>query len=139
MPKARRKSRVYWRSKRAWADFRDYADVGGRQEPLISKGERLATTDRATAEELATERLLECKTLRANRRLTGQDRSATLAEFASEHLVQKAELDDVADKTFEAMRRRPPIRATRRARRGARPARSIRRRGTRAGNRPTAR
>ena len=37
------------------------------------------------------------------------------------------------------MRRRPPTRATRRVRRGARPARSTRRRGTGAGKRPTAR
>ena len=104
MPK-RRQSRVYWRGKRAWGDFRDYADVGGRQEPLVSPGERLATTERTVAEQLAAERLIQLKALRANRHLTGLQRAASLAEFADEHLVQKAELDDVTDKTLEANER----------------------------------
>lgn len=104
MPK-RRQSRVYWRGKRAWGDFRDYADVEGRQEPLVSTGERLATTERTVAEQLAAERLLQLKALRANRHLTGLRRAASLAEFADEHLVQKAELDDVTDKTLEANER----------------------------------
>jgi hypothetical protein len=48
MPK-KPKSRLYQRAGRYWADFRDFADQGGKREPLKPKGERLATTDRDIA------------------------------------------------------------------------------------------
>ena len=40
-----RKGRRYLRGRRWWGDFRDYTDVGGRLEPLVPKGQKLATTD----------------------------------------------------------------------------------------------
>jgi hypothetical protein len=57
MSPRRRKSRIYWRSGRAWADFRDYADAGGRLEPLVAPGARMATKDADVAAHLVTERL----------------------------------------------------------------------------------
>lgn len=45
----RRNGRIYWRDqggeRRAYADFRDYADVGGGREALTPKREKRATTD----------------------------------------------------------------------------------------------
>jgi hypothetical protein len=56
MTSKRRQGRVYWRdragTRRAYADFRDYADVGGKLEPLIAPGERFATTDSDVAAKL---------------------------------------------------------------------------------------
>jgi hypothetical protein len=44
----KRTSRVYWRdqggARRAYGDFRDYRDVGGKLEPLVAQGEKRATT-----------------------------------------------------------------------------------------------
>ena len=45
MPRKRR-SRIYWRSGRAWGDFRDYADVGGGLEGLTAPGEAKMWQDR---------------------------------------------------------------------------------------------
>jgi hypothetical protein len=45
--------------RRAWFDARDYADVGGKLEPLIAAGERFATRDPDIATKLAAERLAE--------------------------------------------------------------------------------
>ncbi len=89
MPRPR-KSRVCWRTRRAAADFHDYAD-GGRRDPLIAAGERLTTTDRAVAEELPAHRLLELKTLRRTTISRASYRADTLADFATEHLEQRAE------------------------------------------------
>jgi len=93
----RKRSRVFWReqggAQRAYADFRDYADVGGRREALIVPGETLATTDLGIAEVLAAKRLAELNQLRARRQgraVHGLPRETTLAEFAREHLIAKA-------------------------------------------------
>ncbi len=61
MPKAR--SRIYWRERggerRAYGDFRDYAEVGGGREALIPPGAPTATTDPVIAEVLVGHRLTE--------------------------------------------------------------------------------
>lgn len=44
MPR-KRKSRIYWRNGRAWADLRDHNDVGGKREALKPERENRATTD----------------------------------------------------------------------------------------------
>ena len=63
MSPRKRRSRVTWRqqggSRRAWADFRDFADVGGKREPLVPAGERFATSDPDIALRLALRRLEE--------------------------------------------------------------------------------
>ena len=87
--------RIYWRerggTRRAYADLRDYADVGGGRETLIARGEKLATTDATTAQVLLARRLEELDGVRRGRALHGETPGATLADFASVHLVAKAE------------------------------------------------
>lgn len=75
MTPRKRKSRVYWRAqggaRRAWFDGRDYADVGGKREPLIAAGERSATTDPDVATQLAAERLAALEAARQLRPIGG--------------------------------------------------------------------
>lgn len=91
----RRKSRIYTRTRggqtRYYADFRDYADVGGGREALIARGESFATTDPDVANRLAQERLQELEAKRRKRGLLGVEKETTLSVFAAEHLVKKAE------------------------------------------------
>ena len=93
--------RLYWRKRgkvpRAYGDFRDFSDVGGGREALIPSGKATATSDPEIAEQLITERLSELHKLRRNKALLGVDRQATLSEFASYHLVQKAKAGRVTE------------------------------------------
>ena len=95
MTPRKRTSRIYWRTRggarRAYADFRDYRDVGGSQEALITPGEVLATTDPDVAQVLVTTRLKALEDLRRGVALFGRRPGATLAPFAAEHLVKKAQ------------------------------------------------
>jgi len=96
MPR-KRESRTYWRERggerRAWADFRDFADVGGRREALVPPDGTMATTDPDVAAELLARRLRELEELRTrqdrNRTLLGIEREAMLGPFAERHLVEK--------------------------------------------------
>src|SRR5688572_7549371 len=88
------RTRLYWRKQgaasRAYADFRDYADVGGRREALRPAGAPLATDDEPTAQALLTARLEELKRLRRGRALIGEaPKGATLADLARQHLILK--------------------------------------------------
>jgi len=89
------RTRIYWRerggAKRAYADLRDYADVGGGREALIARGEKLATTDATTAHVLLARRLEELDAARRGRALHGEIPRAALADFARAHLVAKAQ------------------------------------------------
>lgn len=93
----RPKKRIYWRNRggeeRAYGDFRDFRDVGGRQEALIPPGYSKATTDPDIARKLATDRVAELEEARRRKGLTGLSRSSTLAEYALYHLRQKAQTD----------------------------------------------
>jgi integrase len=96
MPNRKRKrDRVYWRNRsgisRAWADFRDYRDVGGRQEPLVAPGEGMATTDPDVAQMLVAARIRELDAARRGRGLHGCVQDTPLAAYAAEHLVKKAQ------------------------------------------------
>lgn len=101
MPRRRRKGRIYWRERgsdrRAYADFRDYADVGGKREPLVPRGARIATSDSAVAEALVADRLKELQERRRNKNILGVERQSTLKEFAAHHLLQKARSGNVTD------------------------------------------
>jgi integrase len=90
MTPRKRRSRIYWRSGRAWIDARDYHDVGGSREPLVAPGERSATTDEATAQLLAARRVEQLEALRRGRTFQGITRVAGLQQFARDHLVAKA-------------------------------------------------
>jgi hypothetical protein len=59
----RTRGRIYWRERggerRAYGDFRDFADVGGGREALKAKGAAAATTDMIVAEPLVAQRLAD--------------------------------------------------------------------------------
>jgi hypothetical protein len=101
MTPRKRKSRIYWRAGRAWGDFRDYADAGGRQEPLVAAGEKLATRDADVAQALANARLRELDQLRRDRGLHGRRQRAQLAAFAAHHLIDKKRAGKVTDAWLE--------------------------------------
>src|SRR5215207_3955752 len=90
MAGTRKRNRVYWRSGRAWGDFRDYADCGGRLEALTVQGERLATQDPDVAQALVAARVRELDALRHGRALHGRGKGTPLAAYAAEHLEKKA-------------------------------------------------
>lgn len=95
----RKQTRIYWRNGRAWADFRDFSDVGGGQEPLRPKGERFATKDPDVASRLLTARLEELEAIRA------RGAEPTLEEYASRHLILMAESGKVRRAWIEATER----------------------------------
>ena len=94
-------NRVYWRNqgshRRAYGDFRDFSDVGGGREALVPRGAKLATSDPVVAEALSVQRLAALQERRRNKTLLGVERQASLAEFASHHLVQKKKAGRVTD------------------------------------------
>ena len=93
MPR-KRTSRIYWRERggkrRAYGDFRDFADVGGWLEALKAPGSKVATTDRDIAAQLVADRVKELEACRRGKVLLGIDKEATLEAFASHHLIAKA-------------------------------------------------
>src|SRR6266852_1660446 len=98
------RTQIYWRERgggvrRGYADLREYADVGGRREPLVAPGEKLATSDPATAQVLLARRLEQLDALRRGRALHGLAGKATLTAFGREHLLAKA--NEVNEKTGE--------------------------------------
>ncbi len=111
MSRKRAKGRIYWRrwkrgaEPRAYADFRDHADVGGGREALIAPGDSRATTDKIIAEKLVGDRLKELQERRRNRVLTGIERDAELQEFAAHHLVERARSGQVTDHWLTMMER----------------------------------
>lgn len=105
-----RKSRLYWRNQgaqpRAWADFRDYCDVGGKLEPLLAPGDHFATTDADVAQLLLAARLKELDSLRRGGGLLRPPVAApTLGDFAARHLVSKAEAARTTIAWLSAMQR----------------------------------
>jgi hypothetical protein len=97
----RKRSRIYWRqrggARRAYADFRDFADVGGGREALVPKGGTVATTDPVLADALVGKRLEEFQERRRNKNILGRERQATLKDYAAHHLLQKARAGCVTD------------------------------------------
>ena len=100
-----KKNRIYWRNGRAWADFRDYADVGGKREPLRPPGQSRATTDPDVAAALLAARLAELEALRRGRVL-GTKNVPTLAEYARRYLIKRAESGRVSEAWLEAIEKR---------------------------------
>jgi integrase len=101
----RTRTHIYWRDRggvrRAYADLREYADVGGGREPLVAPAEKLATSDPATAQVLLARRLEQLDGLRRGRALHGLEGQATLAEFARSHLEAKATSGKVTELWLE--------------------------------------
>lgn len=88
-----RGARIYWRVRggvrRAYADFRSYADVGGKQEALTPPGASAATADPDEAEALCLKRLAELKDRRP-RGIAGVPARTSLGDCARDYLVAKA-------------------------------------------------
>src|SRR2546426_8001710 len=99
------RTHIYWRvrggARRAYADLREYADVGGGREALVARGEKRATTDPATAQVLLARRLEQLDGLRRGRALHRLAAQATLADFARTHLEAKAKSAKVTDTWLE--------------------------------------
>ena len=100
MPK-KRASRIYWRDqggvRRAYADFRDFADVGGGREALVPEGQRQATADEDVAQSLATDRLKALEAKRRGIHILGVTKRSGLAAYASYHLVKKKQQGKTTD------------------------------------------
>ena len=105
MADTRRAARLYTRDQggalRYYADFRAYADVGGRREPLIEPGQERATTDPVTAQVLLARRLEGLESARRGRVLQGLTSVATLEDFARAHLIAKKESGKFTDHWLE--------------------------------------
>src|SRR3989442_8881513 len=86
MRRQSKKSRIYWRerggTKRAYADLRDYADVGGDREAIVAPGEKLATADETTAQVLLARRLGQLDGARRGAALHGETPPADLPGLA---------------------------------------------------------
>jgi integrase len=95
----RDRDRLYWRTRggvaRAYADFRDYADVGGGREALIPDGYSSATSDPDVALALLAKRLKELDSKRRGLILHGEQRQTTLYEIAALDLRIKVENGDL--------------------------------------------
>jgi integrase len=100
-----RRGRIYWRetgnARRAYADFRDYADVGGGREALVPTGQKLATDDSTIAEVLVGRRLEDLEARRRARVLQGTARSTSLQPFVREHLIAKKKSGRFTDRWLE--------------------------------------
>lgn len=96
-----RKSRIYTRKRgaaaRYYADFREYADVGGGLEALIPPNGRSATTDPDIAESLVADRLEELRGKRQNRVILGITKETDLASYVADHLIKKKQSGRVTD------------------------------------------
>lgn len=107
MTPRKRTSRIYWRARggerRAYGDFRDYADVGGKREPLVPEGQHLATSDPDVAQAVATLRLRELEAKRRGRALVGETKRTTLAELARLHLIAKAQSNKFSTQWLAAL------------------------------------
>lgn len=105
MPPRRRsareaRDRLYFKpgSLRAYADFRDYRDVGGGREALIPAGSTVATTDEVVARKLIGERLVELERRRRDRTLLGVEQLVSLGAFSAHHIQQKRAAGKVTER-----------------------------------------
>lgn len=91
----RDRDRLYWRVRggiaRAYGDFRDYADVGGRREALKAPGYTQATADHDVALALLAARLRDLDGRRRGLILHGEQKRSTLYDVAALDLRTKVE------------------------------------------------
>ena len=83
---------IYWRerggTRRAYADLRLYADVGGKREALVPDGKTQATDDPALAQALYGQRVAYYHQRRL-RAVHGLQQPMSLAACAKDYLVAK--------------------------------------------------
>ena len=101
MTPRKRSSRIYWRTRggerRAYGDFRDYADVGGKREPLVAEDQLVATSDPDVAVQLAARRLETLEAARRRLGLTGRHDTVTLGAYARDYLITKKHAGKTTD------------------------------------------
>lgn len=100
---ARKRDRLYWKDGRCWADFRDYADVGGRREALVAPGTTFATQDQDLARVLLARRLEALDGKRRGRVIHGESKEGTLAEVARLDMNAKADSGQLTATHLEAL------------------------------------
>lgn len=109
MGRRKREGRIYWRplagGRRAYADFRDFADVGGGREALIPAGEHVATMDPDAAAAVVVARVRDLEGLRRTRTILGV-KEATLADYAAHHLEAKARARKVTTRHLAELEQR---------------------------------
>lgn len=96
--------KIYWRDqgggRRAYGDFREWADVGGGQEALIPEGATQATRDPELAEILYDRRVAELRKARVSRAVTGVREQAELKAYGARHLREKKREGKVTEGTL---------------------------------------
>ena len=88
MARSKDRERLYQKGRGFYADFRDFADVGGAQEALKPPGERWATKDEDVAHRLLFGRLDELKAKREGKG-SAQPDDPRLEDYARRHLRLK--------------------------------------------------
>ena len=102
----RKRDRLYWREGRAWGDFRDYADVGGRREALVAPGTKQATSDEDLARVLLGRRLEVLDGKRRGRAIHGERKEGSLASIARLDLMAKVDSKQFAETHLAAVESR---------------------------------
>ncbi len=97
--------RIMWRERgaepRAYGDFRDFADVGGKREALVPDGARRATTDKETALVLIARRVEELQSLRRQKLVNKGYEPVKLKRYAADHLDEKAKAGKVTERWLQ--------------------------------------
>lgn len=87
----RKRDRLYWKDGGCWADFRDYADVGGKRERLVAPGTKRATQDEDLGRILLARRLEQLDGKRRGRVMHGDRKEGSLADVARLDLMAKGD------------------------------------------------
>ncbi len=90
MPNVRLYARYQGSTTRWYADFRRFADVGGRQEALIPPGDTAATTDYSEAVQLALDRVRYLRGLHGGTRVLAASPQVSVGAFVRSHLRAEA-------------------------------------------------
>ena len=110
MPRPRKGGRIYWRtrggSRRAYADFRDYADVGGGLEALTPADQKYATSDPDVAAELVAARLQALNRARLLKRTLGVSGDGRMTQAVSRYLLYLAEQTDTSETRIASIEQR---------------------------------
>ncbi len=100
MPRKRRRNRLYWKSGRAYADYRN---LGGKLEAVKPPGSKLATTDADVATALIAERVKVLESIKRGIAIIGRGQEQPLGPYAQHHLTRKKQLAEATDWTLGSL------------------------------------